>query len=150
MVFDDLSITGFFSHVNFLNIVILARFSVFYFRPSNSLCLRLFNTSNNWKEPVLLKSKEVTTLSQLASICFDVCRAILLSKKKGVQTLLQNQIQLGTKIGRVVANNCRVAQVRQRGITKITPNLLHNNHLRNFWLTASFQKLPKISTFIGL
>ena len=70
--------------------------------------------------------------------------------KKGVQTLLQNQIQLGSKIGRVVANNCRVAQVRQRGITKITPNLLHNNHLRNFWLTASFQKLPKISTFIGL
>ena len=64
----------------------------------------------------------MTILSQLASICFDVCRTILLSaaatQKKRVQTLLQNQIQLGTKIGRVVANNCRVAHKLKKGETK--------------------------------
>ena len=142
--------------MNFLNLVIFGKISVSVFRPKivlYQITLFTFQHFKNQnfkqlccvqKEPVLL-SKEVTILSQLASICFDVCRTILLvqqqrKKRKRVQTLLQNQIQLGTKIGRVVANNCRVAhklkKERQRGITKITPNLLHNNHLRIFWMTA--------------
>ena len=119
--------------MNFLNLVIFGKISVSVFRPKivlYQITLFTFQHFKNQnfkqlgcvqKEPVLL-SKEVTILSQLASICFDVCRTILLSaaatQKKRVQTLLQNQIQLGTKIGRVVANNCRVAHKLKKGETK--------------------------------
>ena len=118
--------------MNFLNLVIFGKISVSVFRPKivlYQITLFTFQHFKNQnfkqlccvqKEPVLL-SKEVTILSQLASICFDVCRTILLSavatQKKRVQTLLQNQIQLGTKIGRV-ANNCRVAHKLKKGETK--------------------------------